>query len=325
MGRKSTKAFIGIDVGGTKILSALVTSSGKVLARTRGATPRKTKPKKVIAAIFESIENLVQESGMAFSGIQAVGIAIPGVVDPDRGKILVTPNMSLSGIDIIKPLQKYCRVPVSLGNDVNLGILGEHWLGAARNVQDVIGVFVGTGIGGGIIHNNVLFCGIHNAAAEIGHMIMKIDGPRCGCGNRGCLEALSGRSGIERQIRAAIKAGRKTVLTKLLDNDLSVIKSKVLRKALNKRDPLTKEIMSIASTYLGFACISIKHLFDPAMIVLGGGLIEACGDFILPIVQKSVAKDPFLAKKTSCRVVPALLGDDAVVIGAVALAKQKFV
>lgn len=322
MKNNKSRWYVGIDIGGTKIHGALISSTGAIVARQRCSTPRKAKPKHIVKTIVALIDDLLSVKKMTMAGIRSVGIAVPGVVHPDSGKIIVTPNMCLTGSDIVTPLRKQLHCPIVLGNDVNLGILGEQWLGAARTVQNAVGIFVGTGIGGGIIHEGSLLYGAHYAGAEIGHMIVKMNGPRCGCGNRGCLEAVSGRRGIEREIRSAVKLGAKTVISKMLDGDLSVIKSKVLRKALEKKDTIAVNVMRSAATYLGYACVSIKHILDPEMIVLGGGIIEACGDFMVPIVEKIIDKDPFLSKYASCKVVTAELGDDAVVVGAVALAKQ---
>lgn len=318
------KLYIGIDVGGTKILAALITSQGTVLARKRCATPRKTKPRHTVKSILRLIEDILKERKISRQSIKAIGIGIPGVVNPKTGTIVVTPNMNLSGINIVAPLKKHFRKPVALGNDVNLGLLGEQWLGAARAARNAVGIFIGTGIGGGIIQEGTLIRGAHEAAGEIGHMIVQPDGAVCGCGNKGCLEAIAGRSGIERQIRQAIKRGKKTIVARLLDNDLKVIKSKVLKKALQKKDKLVTGIMKHASRTLGYACISIKHLFDPEVIVLGGGLMEACGDFILPVVKRVFASDRFLKNKAPCKIVPSRLEDDAVILGAAALAKSRF-
>ncbi len=192
---------------------------------------------------------------------------------------------------------------------------------AGRGVDDLVLFTLGTGIGGGIISGGRLLTGANHAAGEIGHMIMQPDGPACGCGNRGCLEALASRTAIERRIREAVKAGGRTVLTELLDGNLERIRSKALRRALKDGDKLVTAIVEDAARLLGLACISIQHLLAPEAIVLGGGVIEACGDFVLPIVKKVFAADPLTVPGARCRVIPSALGDDAGVLGAVALAK----
>ena len=314
--------YIGVDVGGTKILAEVVTEKGKILARARTSTPRKARPQQTVKTIIQVIEDALKENLIHTKAVKAIGIGIPGVVHPRTGVIKVTPNMNLSGINIVSPLKKRFNIPVAIGNDVDLGILGEQWLGAARNYDNAIGIFIGTGIGGGIILDGKLVRGEHGAAGEIGHMIIQPDGLDCGCGNKGCLETIAGRSGIERAIRRAVEHGKKTVVTKILDDDLKVIKSKVLRKALQKKDKLVTSIMKKAFETFGYACISIKHMYDPQVIVLGGGLMEACGDFILPMVTKVFASDKFLKNKAPCKIVVSQLEDDAVALGAVALAKS---
>jgi glucokinase len=207
------------------------------------------------------------------------------------------------------------------GNDVNLGLLGEQWLGAARGVKNIIGLFPGTGIGGAIVSQGTLFLGREGAAAELGHMIMDLNGPPCSCGNRGCLEALASRWAIERDIRRAVKRGEKTILTEYTEK-LSPIKSKMLRKALGRKDPLVTHIIREAALTLGKACINLKHIFNPEMIVLGGGVIEACGDYMLPVIQKVSQNDPFFKSLKPCKIVESSLEDDAVMLGAVALVKN---
>jgi glucokinase len=255
--------------------------------------------------------------------VVAAGIGVPGIVDTRTGTVKVTVNINLSGFDIARALEKKLHCPVAAGNDVDLGILGEQWQGAARGASNVIGLFPGTGVGGGIIVDNKLVRGSTGAAAELGHMIMQIDGPRCSCGNRGCLEALTSRWAIERDIRRAVKQGEKTVLTRLTGNNLSVIKSKVLQQALQKKDKLTIRLLKHAALILGIACINLRHIFDPELILFGGGLIEACGDFLLPLIRKTVERDPFFAPLSTCTIVASSLEDNATILGAVALMREK--
>jgi glucokinase len=314
--------YVGVDVGGTKILAALTTPRGAVLARERTPTPRQSNPKEIVGAVIEAIRNVLESGGVSARQIAAIGLAVPGIVGPDQEEVVFAPNLNISGVNLVGPLKKEFHVPAVLGNDVNLGTLGEKWLGAARQARSAVGMFIGTGIGGGIIHQGRLILGQAGTAAEIGHMIMQIDGPRCGCGLRGCLEAMASRTAIERDLRAALDAGRKTILADLVGRHPKVIKSSVLQEALHKKDPLVCEVMTRASEVLGYACLNLRHLLDPGVIILGGGVIEACGFFVLPIVRRIVDEDPLLAKMPKIKVQASELGDDAVVLGAVALAQQ---
>lgn len=320
--KKDRKFYLGVDLGGTKILAALARASGKIVGRKRCPTPRSATHEEIFATIVGLIEDLLGESGLRRRAIRGLGIAVPGIVDAADGRVVVTPNMNLSGFKIVPRLKKIFRVPIALGNDVNLGTLGEQWLGAAALADSAVGIFVGTGIGGGIIVNGKLLTGHHGAAGEVGHMHMQKDGPLCGCGAHGCLEALASRTAIERDIRQAVAAGRKTVLSDVVGSDLSVIRSNVLKRALQEDDELVKEVMTRAADTLGAACLQIRHLLDPEVIILGGGVIEACKSFVVPIVQRTLTSDPFSGARSGGRVVVSALGDDAVVLGAVALAQQ---
>lgn len=320
--KKIGRCYIGVDVGGTKILAALVRPSGKILARSRCSTPRTENPEDVLAALLDMIRSILAEAKLDAKALAAIGVAVPGIVDPVSGHIVVTPNMNLSGFPLAERLQAAFETHIVLGNDVNLGTLGEQWLGAAAMADSAVGIFVGTGIGGGIINERKLVTGHSGAAAEVGHLLMHRDGPLCGCGGRGCLEAFASRTAIERDIRQAVAIGRKTVLTRVVGADLSVIRSSVLKRAIAENDALVKEVVGHAAQILGEACVQIRHLLDPEMIILGGGLVESCKSFILPIVQQAIAADPLMKSQTSGRVVVSTLGDDAVVLGAVALAQQ---
>lgn len=316
------RLYLGVDVGGTKIQASVVEETGAVVGYRRSATPREGGPEQVLAAIERVAEEVVQGEGLQFGDLTALGIAVPGVVDPDEARVVVTPNMSLTGVAIGPHLEGRYKLPVAVGNDCNLGTLGEKWLGSARKAQSAMGIFVGTGIGGGFVQRGRLWRGARESASEIGHIVMQIDGPECGCGNFGCLEALASRSAIERDLRDAIAAGRSSVLPDVLEGDLSVVRSGALRKALDAEDALVTEVMRRASEVLGYACLTVRHLLDPEVIVLGGGVVEACSDFILPIVENIVGSDQLPGARESGHVLLSALGDDAVVLGAVALAAR---
>ena len=285
-------------------------------------TPRQGRPKETVGVILQSIRNLLRKKGIAPGSLGAIGLAVPGVVGAGGEEVVFAPNLNISGANLIAPLKEKFNVPAVLGNDVNLGTLGEKWLGAARRARSVVGVFVGTGIGGGIIQDGRLLTGHKGSAGEIGHMIMQVGGPRCGCGGRGCLETLASRTAIERDLRQAMAGGRRTVLAGMVGSRPKVIKSSLLREALDRKDKLVREVMTRASEVLGHACVNIRHILDPEVIVLGGGVVEACGFFIMPIVERIVADDMLLEGVSKGKVVASQLGDDAVVLGAVALAQQ---
>lgn len=319
---KKARYYLGVDVGGTKILATLVEESGTILARERITTPRNEGAERVVAAIEKAMEKVVLDAAPGTGPLTAIGVAVPGVVDPEAGLVIVTPNMNLTGVALVSHLEARFKVPVVLGNDCNLGALGEVWLGSARQAPSAIAILVGTGIGSGIIRKGKLWRGARESAGEIGHIVMQIGGPKCGCGNHGCLEALASRTAIERDLRQAVAAGRKTALSDLLQGDLSLIRSSALRKALESEDELVTEVMRRASEVLGYACLTVRHLLDPAVIVLGGGVVEACSQFMLPIVEHIVGCDQLPGAREGGQVRLSALGDDAVVLGCVALARK---
>lgn len=316
------RLYMGVDIGGTKVQASLVAETGAMIARERTATPRIGGAEQVLATIERAIEAALTKAKVKSDALAAIGVAVPGVVDPDTAQIVVTPNMNLTGVNIGQHLKARFKVPVVVGNDCNLGALGEKWLGSARDADSVVAMLVGTGIGGGFVRNGKLWRGARDSGAEIGHIIMQIGGPLCGCGNRGCFEALASRSAIERDIREAVAAGRKTVLLELCEGDLSLVRSNALRKALEADDPLVTEVMQRASAVIGNACLTIRHLIDPEVIVLGGGVIEACSNFMLPIIEGIVGADRLPGARAGGQVLLSALGDDAVVLGAVALARK---
>ena len=322
------RLYLGVDVGGTKIQASLVSESGAILGKQRQSTPRPARgstdgPEQVLAMIETVIQEVLTQANLETTDLTAIGVAVPGVVEPKSGHVVVTPNMSLTGVSIGAHLEGRYHVPVAIGNDGNLGTYGEAWLGSARKAQSALGIWVGTGIGAGLVAKGRMWRGARESAGEIGHIIMQIGGPVCGCGNHGCLEALASRTAIERDIRAALQAGGTSKLTELSGGDLSVIRSGAIRKALKAEDPLVTGILHRAAETLGYACLTVRHLVDPEVIVLGGGLIEACSEFMMPIVENIVGSDRLPGARDGGHVLLSALGDDAVVLGAVALARKQ--
>jgi len=312
--------YIGLDIGGTKIAGALISASGKILSRTKTATPKKVNPRDIYNCVTDTIDELIQETrSVKPTSIKGIGVGVPGIVNTAHHHILAAPNIALTGFPLSSSLKRKYKKRVAMTNDVNAGLLGEAWLGAARGLSHVVGIFPGTGVGGAVITEGKLLLGVQGAATELGHMIMCIDGPLCHCGNHGCLEALTSRWAIERDIRLAVKAGEKTIVTELNDGKLNMIKSRILKEALSENDKVVKSVIAKAARTLGKAAVSLNHTFNPQAIIFGGGVIKACGDFILPIVIKEVKADPFFKKFNTCRILPSKLGDDAVMLGAARL------
>ncbi len=316
---------VGVDMGGTKILSAVIDAGGNILGTSKVSTGADEGTSVVIDRIAESIRKAINKSNVDKASIQAIGIGAPGPLDPETGVVIFAPNLGWRDVPLKAELQARTGLPTFVDNDVNVGTLGEHAFGAAQGVQNVVGIFVGTGIGGGIILKGELFHGASKTAGEIGHIIVKADGPRCGCGTRGCLEAIASRTAMAKQFRKAIrKKGKKSVLTKLTNGDLSVIRSGVLVKAIRAKDKLTLKVFKKATKYLGIGIGSVVNFLNPDMIVLGGGVVEALDDTFIDNIRAYAEKYALPNTLNGVQIVRAKLGDNSGILGAAALARQRF-
>lgn len=315
---------VGMDLGGTKILAAVVDSKGQIVAEAKLKTHAREGPDAVIDRMAEAAQQAVRQTEATWQHVQGLGIGAPGPVDSSTGIVHRAPN--LSGWEEVRlgpRLSEMLGVPVFVENDVNLGTLGEHALGAGRGTRDMVGIFVGTGVGGGLILNGKLRSGYRHAAAEVGHMIVLADGPVCGCGKRGCLESVASRTAIERDIHAGLAHGRESRLSKSARRK-GRLTSGALATAFRKGDPLVVQVLNRAQWYLGLLTASVVNFIDPEMIVFGGGVVEALGDeFLAPI--RLTARQYFIQQShaESVRIVPAQLGDYAGVLGAAVLARER--
>ena len=318
--------MLGVDLGGTKILAAVVDEQGRILGTAKRKTRAERGVDEVIARIASTAQKAVKKAHVDLSMIEAIGIGAPGVADHTMGVLEFAPNLpDWTNVPVGARLQNMLGVPVFLENDVNVGTFGEAAAGAGRGYNSVVGVFPGTGIGGGIVLDGRLWRGARNAAAELGHMVMLIDGPRCGCGRRGCIEALASRTAIERDIWGEIRGGQDSIVTELVDPDEPHIRSGVLAEALEAGDPVVTMIMERAGYHLGVFTGSVVNAIDPDCVIYGGGLIEACGEFLMPIIRENTYRH--LLRPVEPEHLPILvagLGDNAAIVGSALLARVAF-
>lgn len=316
---------VGIDLGGTKILAAVIDDQGRILGQAKRKTKAEAGVEGVVARIVETVDEAVANAKLTRKDVRAIGIGAPGPVNTETGTVATAPNLpGWSNVPLGELIQAQTGMPTAIGNDVNVAALGEFTYGAGRGTSDMISLFVGTGIGGGIILNGQLRVGARGAAGEVGHMVVLADGPYCGCGNRGCIEALASRTAIVESLQRAVAAGRQSSLAELLNQGGSRLSSNALAEAWRAGDALTVEVLGRAQYYLGLHIANIVNLLDPEAIVLGGGVIEALGEaFVAPI--RPIAYQHFLQRYDADRVaiIVSQLGDNAGILGAAVLARQR--
>jgi glucokinase len=311
--------YLGVDLGGTKILTAVVDETGRVAARVRAPTPQ-TGPAAVVEAIAASADRALAAAGVPRGALRAAGVGAPGPADPVTGTVFAPPNLPGWGdVPLADLLRARLEVPVAVENDANAAALGEHWLGAGRGVDDLLYITVGTGIGGGLILRGELYAGVSGTAGEVGHMVIVADGPRCACGRLGCLEAVASGRAIAREARAALDAGRPSVLAAVAADALD---AQAVARAAAEGDPLAREVFARAARYLGLAVANLVHLLNPALVVVGGGVAQA-GALLLAPVRRIVESEAFARPAAAVRIVPAALGPDAGALGAAAAARRR--
>jgi len=321
MAENNNSFVLGVDLGGTKILAAVITKQGEVIARAKKKTKAQKSSEEILERITTVCRDAVEEAGITFEQIEGIGIGSPGPLDPDRGYVLETPNLNLTNAPVCPFLKEQLGVPAFMDNDVNVGTFGEFKFGAGKNHKDVIGIFLGTGVGGGIVVDGKLLHGKSKNAGEIGHMKIHAGGDQCGCGQKGCLEAYASKTAMEKRRKEAIEKGKKSILPKILPKgDWTKLTSKIYVQAVEENDKLVINELKRAAKNTGIAVGSLLNLFSPEKVIIGGGLTEALENLFLPIIRDTAKENCFSIMFENCEIVPAALGDDAGILGAGALA-----
>jgi glucokinase len=324
MGDNSNRTFlVGVDLGGTKILSGVFDSKLQLLGTVKFSTKAQRGPGAVLERVVRCVQDAIDECDLAGKQIRAVGIGAPGSVDPEKGEVLFAPNLDWKNVPMVKELEKQLDIPVFLENDGNVCTLGIYDRELKSKARHVLGIFIGTGIGGGLILNGELYTGSAHTAGELGHMVVDVNGPKCSCGNKGCFEVFASRLALFRAIETAIKNGEKSVLTEMLGDDLKDLRSGDIRKAIRRGDKLVEKIVAEAGEYAGIAIANLINILNPEIVVLGGGVIEALEDEIMPTLIKSAKAHVLPGTFRSVDIIASKLGDDAGITGAAVLAREK--
>jgi glucokinase len=313
------KLALGVDLGGTKIAAILATPQGEVVARRRQPTPAQEGPEAVIRSLKQTIYELKDAPGIASSQIIGIGISAAGIIDSKAGVVTTSPNLpGWQDIPLREIIQREFGWTTFLENDANSAALGEYYFGAARGIDNFIYITISTGIGSGIFINGQLYRGVSGAAGEAGHMSIKVDGPQCNCGNIGCWETLASGSALAREAVKQIEQGARTAIWELAQGDLTQVTAEIVFQAAQQGDQLAQALISRLSYYLGMGLVNLVNIFNPELILIGGGVAEM-GERLLQPAINLVKERAFSLSAEAVRIEKAQLGNDSGVLGATTL------
>jgi glucokinase len=310
-----------LDLGGTKIASAIL-SDDSIIARDYHLTCADKGVTQVISRMVLSLKHLLEKTGLRLSQVESICIASAGIIDMERGVVTASPNLpGWHNVPLRDRIKESFGINTYLINDASAAALGEYTLGAGKNCSNLVYVTVGTGIGGGIIVNGELYLGACGSAGEVGHMTIKAGGPKCYCGNTGCLETFASGSAIAREARRLIGQGRASSITKMV-GDIDSITAREVSLAAHQGDALAKNIVFRAANDLGTGIANLTNIFNPDTIIIGGG-VSKMGELLFGPVRRQVSRRAFRLPADTVRIVPSKLGDDAGLIGAAVFARKQ--
>ncbi|MCE9551763.1 MAG: ROK family protein [Planctomycetes bacterium] len=315
--------WVGFDLGGTKMQATVYDAD----FRSKGSKRAKTKGSEGAAAgverILKLIDEALSEAAVGRDRLGGLGIGCPGMLDLDRGILHDAPNLGWKDLKLKDLLEKSLGCPAVVLNDVDAGVYGEYCFGAARGAHCAVGVFPGTGIGGGCVYEGKILRGRKSSCMEIGHVQVLPEGPLCGCGRRGCLEAVASRLVIASAASAAGFRGQAPHLVEDVGTDVAAIRSGALARSIKAGDKAVEQIVRQAAKHIGVAVGNVVNLLAPDVVVLGGGLVEAMSDLFLEEVTKAAHKQGLASMVESLKIVAAKLGDDATAAGAAAWVRHE--
>ncbi|HUQ72783.1 MAG TPA: ROK family protein [Planctomycetaceae bacterium] len=317
--------WLGFDLGGTKMHAVLFDAQMQPVVRRRKKTRGHEGAEAGVERISTTVEKLLEEAKITRGELSGIGLGVPGPVDMDTGVILEAPNLGWTQVPLQDLLEQRFGCPVAICNDVDAGVYGEYQFGAARGARTALGVFPGTGIGGGLVYEGRIFRGKSSSCLEIGHMPVVADGAPCGCGRRGCLETVASRLAMSAEIAKAAYRGQAPHLLRVAGTDLANIRSGILAEAIAAGDQIVEQIVRTGARHLGMAIAGCVNLLLPDCIVLGGGLVESLPKLYLEEVTSELKQRVMPAFGKAFVLKTAELGDDAGVLGAAAWARQTLV
>ncbi len=309
---------IGVDLGGTRLRVGLADLTGSVVRTQAVPTLADEGRNAVIGRIVAQVRTVLEP--LPLPALKGLAVAVPAPVDPRKGVVYSPPNLAGWGdVPLESILEDELGVPVQLGNDANLAALAEHQFGAGRGRSNLVYLTVSTGVGGGVVDSGRLLLGSWGGAAEIGHMTIDMNGPRCSCGNHGCLEAMASGTAIAREMKRRLASGSPSVLLEHLGSDSAGPTAEAIVQAAQNGDELSRRVVEWAGYNLGVGLTNVLHLFDPEVIVIGGGVSNAW-DLLEPSMRSAIRERAMAAYSSRAEIVRSKLGDEVGLLGAVALA-----
>lgn len=323
----SDRYILGVDLGGTNIVVGAMSADGSRELSVHETPTRATEgADAVVGRIVGLLERVAAETlaatGATREAILGVGIGSPGPLDRERGLVIFTPNLGWRDFPLRDRISDAMRLPATLDNDANCATLGEWWRGAAQGGRNVVGLTIGTGIGGGLILDGRLYHGASDVAGELGHTTIDSTGRRCGCGNYGCLEAYASGPAIAERAREALAGGEPSAMPQLVESDLSRLTAALVYQAAREGDRLALEVVRETARLLGAGVANLLNIFNPDVVVLAGGVTQA-GDALFEPMRAEVRRRAFKPAVDACRIVPGALQGKAGVVGAVATFAQQ--
>lgn len=324
--KKANKFIVGVDLGGTNIVVGALSEDGtKEYAMRSEPTRASQGAEAVVDRMVRMIDTVIAEAlakGVKKSHCLGIGVGAPGPLDRENGVVITTPNLGWNNFPLRQVIADRMGLQATLDNDANCATLGEWWLGAARGGRNVVGMTIGTGIGGGLILDGKLYHGSSDVAGEIGHMTIDVTGRRCGCGNYGCLEAYASGPSIAERAREAIVGEPSSMLHDMVEGDLARLTAATVYDAAKRGDPVAVEVVRETARFLGTGLANLLNVFNPDVVVIAGGVTQA-GDPLFEPLRREVARRAFKPAVQACRIVPGTLPGTAGVVGAVATFKQQ--
>jgi glucokinase len=314
---------LGIDLGGSKILTAVVDRRGEMLSSDESMTPTTKEGEALIQVIVDSAHRALKQAGVAVSGICAVGVGAAGISNPEAGILFTSPNLpALRNVLLRDIMQERLGKRTFLINDADAAALGEFYFGAAQGAHNFIYLTISTGIGGGIVIDGKIYTGAIGAAGEVGHMTIDENGPICNCGNRGCWETLASGTALAREAKRQIVGGVRTSILEYAEGDIEKVTAQAIHSAAQQGDSVAKELIARTGYYVGVGLANLINIFNPELIVIGGGL-SSIGDMLLKPAFKVAGERAFKEAFQALRFVSAGLGRNSGVLGAAAYAFQE--